>query len=393
MIDITERKRLTNELLRAQRMESVGRLASGIAHDMNNILAPIMMAAPLLRMALRPADVAKTLETIESSAQRGADLVRQLLLFARGAEGGRGPVDTVKLVRAIMHMAGETFPKNISVITDVPAGVWPMCGDVSQLHQVLLNLCVNARDAMPQGGTLKVSASNVEFAAGAALPHPDAKPGPYVALNVSDTGTGVPPAIVDRIFDPFFTTKEAGKGTGLGLSMVVGLVKSHGGFLNLRTAVDQGTTFEVFIPALPGAPESKTPRLRAPARGERELILVVDDEGSIRDVLRAALTRHNYRVLVATDGAEASAIFARHASEVKLVITDIDMPFMDGIKLIKVLRQLNPTTKVLVSSGIAMGKGAGDRSADLRALGLEKVLAKPYTVEEVLNAVQEAMTG
>jgi PAS domain S-box-containing protein len=392
--DVTEKKKLESEVLRAQRVESLGRLSSGIAHDMNNILAPILMSAPLLRMELTPDEVEKTLETIEASAKRGADLVRQLLIFSRGIEGKRGPVAPAGLVEEIAKIARETFPRNITIDASVPRSTWPVRGDATQLHQVLLNLCVNARDAMHDGGTLSITAENVQFDTNYAAMHPDAKPGPYVMLRVSDTGTGIAPDIVDKIFDPFFTTKETGNGTGLGLSTVMGIVKSHGGFVTLHSTVGQGSEFLVHLPALPRDTAAlDEPNGAAAPKGNGELILLVDDEENIRGVLRETLVRHNYRVETARDGAEASAVFARNATDVKLVITDLDMPFLDGVNLVRVLRRLNPTVKVIVSSGLGESKAAQERIAELKELGVKSILAKPYTAEKILTAVHRLLTS
>ncbi len=394
LTDITEKKKLETELLRTQRVESIGRLAGGIAHDMNNILAPIMMSAPLLRMALPRADIERTLATIESSAKRGADLVKQLLMFSRGIEGDRGPVAPGTLIREIARIAEETFPKNIAIVVAVEPDVWSMRGDVSQLHQVLLNLFVNARDAMPQGGTLRVTAANVDLPSGAAALPADEQSGPYVRINVSDTGVGIPPEIAERIFEPFFTTKEVGRGTGLGLSTVLGVVKSHGGFIRLTSEPDQGTTFEIHLPAIPGVDETRAAAVAPPPPpGANELVLVVDDEESIRGVLRDILARFRYRVITASDGAEASVVFARHAAEVKLVITDLDMPFMDGVGLVKVLRSIRQDVRIVISSGVGATRMGEARLAELKALGVKTVLHKPYTTGEVLAAVSEGLAG
>ena len=393
IVDITERKALEAQLLRAQRVESVGRLASGIAHDMNNILAPIMMATSLLRGPTKPADLERTLTTIEISAKRGADLVKQLLTFGRGIEGKRGPIEPISLIREIVKIAAETFPKSIAITTRLAENVWPVRGDASQLHQVLLNLCVNARDAMPQGGSLVVGADNIEIATGSPRLHPDAKCGPYVRLRVIDTGTGIPAEIVDKIFDPFFTTKEMGKGTGLGLSTVIGVVKGHGGFLLLSSEANQGTTFEVYLPATPGAKIAIDEGVGQTVDGRGELILVVDDEEHIRTVLRETLTRHAYRVLVANDGAEASVVFDQNLTDIKLVITDIDMPYMNGVSLVKMMRRMRPAVKVITSTGAGSNASRvmDERRAELGALGVNVFLTKPYTADEILRAVRASL--
>jgi CheY-like chemotaxis protein len=382
------------KFFRAQRLEAIGSLASGIAHDMNNILAPIMMSAPLLRMGLSVEQTEKTLVTIETSAQRGADLVRQLLTFGRGVEGARRIVRLGAMLDEVARIAQRTFPKNISIARDDSEMAWPVMGDSTQLHQVLLNLCVNARDAMPQGGVLTIAVDNVRFDESLVSMTPGAKVGPYVQLSVTDTGTGIPPDVVDKIFDPFFTTKEPGKGTGLGLSTVIGIVKSHGGFVSVLTKMGVGTTFQVYFPAMPEGQEAalaKGPGA-APA-GHGELILVVDDEEKIREVVRDMLVKYGYQVIVANDGADATKQFVLHAKEIRAVITDLEMPVMDGMELVHVLRTLNPALAVLVSSGIASEQALESRRAGLKALGISTILDKPYTAEKILHAVHDQLTS
>jgi PAS domain S-box-containing protein len=390
--DITERKRLEAEVMRAHRVESIGRLANGIAHDMNNILAPIVMAAPLLKMGLPPDETEKILDAIENNAKRGADLVRQLLFFSRGVEGGRGTVDPGKLIQEITDIARQTFPRSIEIDTTVGYGTWFVRGDSTQLHQVLLNLCLNARDAMLQGGTLRLSAENIRLDADTLAGHRDAAPGPFVLFRVSDTGVGVPPEIADKIFEPFFTTKGLGKGTGLGLATVLGIVTSHRGLIKLRSERGRGSVFEVYLPAAPErTAEEKTPENAAPPGGKGELILVVDDEPNIRSILAQLLRHSNYRVLVASDGAEAAALFARQPAEIRLVITDLDMPIIDGVGLTRVLRSIRPEVKILVTSGVSGETNRPGRAAELQELRITGFLLKPYTAEHVLIAVHEAI--
>jgi len=250
--DLTEKKTLEAHSLRTQRLESIGTLASGVAHDLNNILTPIMMAVPMLRWGLTSEELEKVISTVELSAKRGADLVKQLLSFGRGVEGKRMLIQAKHLVNEMVTIAQQTFPKTISVKSEVPEDLWPVFVDSTQLHQVLLNLCVNARAAMPEGGTLFVHLENIQLDEHYVSMNPEASPGPYVRLKVSDTGTGISPEIIHKIFEPFFTTKVMGKGTGLGLSTVLGIVKSHGGFVDVCSQTGKGTTFEVYLPATPG---------------------------------------------------------------------------------------------------------------------------------------------
>ena len=392
--DITGKKLLEAQFFRAQRLESIGTLASGIAHDLNNILAPIMMAAPIVRISKSPAVIEKMLATIESSAQRAAKLVRQLLTFGRGVEGEKDRLSVAAIIKEMLTIAQQTFPKNITIAVEIAEDVSPIMGDATQVHQVLLNLCVNARDAMPHGGTLTIGAANVQFDLNSATMMPGAKAGDYVLVSVADTGTGMTPEIIDKIFDPFFTTKGTGKGTGLGLATVLGLVKSHGGFLNLSSVPGKGSTFLVYFPAMP---KMETVELVVPTAppppGHGELVLVIDDEENIRDTVGRTLTEHGYAVAVAKDGIEGTAHYAMALNEIKLVITDLDMPNMDGVNMIRVLKQMNPKLKVVASSGVLSQKFMGARTAELTTLGVTAYLSKPYTADQVLRTVHQALVG
>ncbi|HSH15143.1 MAG TPA: PAS domain S-box protein, partial [Verrucomicrobiae bacterium] len=296
--DITERRKIENQFLRAQRMESIGTLAGGIAHDLNNLLAPILITSQLLQDDAPNDEYREMLQTVQTCAQRGAELVKQVLSFARGAEGERIPLDVSHLLRDIRQVVRETFPKNITTVFQLGRELWPVEGDATQLHQVFMNLCVNARDAMPQGGKLTVGAENLVLDEVYAGMNPDAQPGPYVVVRVEDTGTGVPVEIQERIFDPFFTTKELGKGTGLGLSTTLGILRGHGGFVNLYSEPGKGAKFKVYLPAktTPGAAERTAVEQTRLPRGNGELVLVVDDEESVRSVTQKTLERFGYRV-------------------------------------------------------------------------------------------------
>ena len=392
--DITEKKNLESQFLRSQRMESVGRLSSGIAHDLNNILSPILMSVSMLRRQLAPAQVEKMLNMIESSTERGAALIKQLLTFGRGSEVAREVVRTRGLIEEMVKIIGGTFPKNIAFSVKSPEDCWPVMGDETQLHQVLLNLCVNARDAMPDGGALTLTAANIRLDASYAAMHVEAVPGPYGVLRVSDTGAGIPPDIINKIFDPFFTTKSKGKGTGLGLSTVIGIVKNHDGFLNLRSEVGSGSTFEIYLPAVPDALEAgMVAHAPAAPRGNDELILVVDDEPGIRDILESTLVQHGYRVLTAGDGTEAVALFSRHRGEIQMVMTDIMMPYMDGVIMSRTLKRIDPSIRIIASSGIGSAKGKKDKTAELRSLGIRTFLTKPFSATEFLTAIHESLAA
>jgi signal transduction histidine kinase/ActR/RegA family two-component response regulator len=382
--DITERRRLEQQVLRAQRMESIGTLAGGIAHDLNNVLSPILMSVELLRRRTDDAESRRRLEVIEQAASRGAGMIRQVLGFARGMEAERHPLRVSPLVDETLRIVGETFPRNIAVHARVDADTWALEGDPTQLQQVLLNLCVNARDAMPDGGQLTVRAENAELDAEAAARTLDARAGRYVRLVVEDTGTGIAAALVDKIFDPFFTTKPPGQGTGLGLSTTLAIVKGHGGFLRLHSEPGQGTQVEVFLPATadPAAVVALEPGIEAP-RGRGETVLVVDDEAAIRATTRDLLEAHGYRVLEAENGAAAISTYAAHQAEVAVVITDLMMPVMDGPATIQVLHRLAPRVPVIAVSGMA-----ASREARLAVeQGAAVFLAKPCTAGALLATV------
>jgi PAS domain S-box-containing protein len=387
--DITERKKLQHQFLRAQRMESIGTLASGVAHDLNNILAPILMCAPMLRDEMRPEQKESLVSVIESSAARGAQIVRQVLAFGRGLEGERQPIDLRQLIQEIVQIASETFPKNIRISCDVDPALGKIIGDQTQWHQVLLNLSVNARDAMPAGGELCFRASNLEIDAAYVSMQPTLSPGSHVVLEVSDTGAGIPPELTERIFDPFFTTKAIGKGTGLGLSTVAGIVKSHGGIIDLKSVPGRGTTFHLLVPATSGAFVSlaagNEPAVRP--QGHGELVLLVDDEESIRQVGQHVLEKHGYRAMLAADGPEALALYAQHRENIAVVLTDIMMPIMDGTVLIRALRKMEIRVPVLASTG----QGERARLDELAALHVSGILHKPYAAHQLLGLLEQVL--
>lgn len=387
--DITEKKQLEAQFLRAQRLESIGTLASGVAHDLNNILTPILASAQLLPLKFPNADdrTQQLLKTVEANAKRGADLVKQVLSFARGAEGRRTPVQISHLLGEIEQITKRTFPKSIDVRIDVPASNLNLVyADSTQLHQVLMNLCVNARDAMPDGGVLTISASNVVIDECHARTQLDAKVGTYVMVTISDTGMGIPPDIVDRIFDPFFTTKDVGKGTGLGLSTVLGIIKNHAGFIELNSCIGEGTCFKVYLPTTGGKLESSSAALDL-FPGHGELVLVVDDETSIQDIAKAMLEDQNYRVLTASDGFEAITLYAKRKQDIAVVLMDLMMPTMDGLTAIRALRKINPEAKIIATSGLTLS----NTLVDLSSVGVDVFLPKPYMAEELLKDLHQIL--
>ncbi len=386
--DVTDMKRQAAEFLRAQRMESIGTLAAGIAHDLNNVLSPILMAIDVLRSKVSDPRGQKVLNTIETSAKRGSDIIRQVLAFGKGLPGDRIDVQIRHVVNEVVKIAEGTFPKSIEIETDIPHDLWTVSADPTQMHQVLLNVFVNARDAMPRGGTLSVSAENQTIDENYARMQPGAKPGPYVCLTIADTGTGIPASIRDRIFDPFFTTKEAGMGTGLGLSTTLAIVKSHEGFITLESEQGRGATFRIHLPATGRGPDTGTgdrePEL---PRGNGELILVIDDESAIREITRLTLESYGYTTIMAGDGAEGVALYVEHRENVRVVITDIMMPVMDGAATILALQKIDPGVRIIAASGL-MTQG---KSIPQAVSGVHTLLTKPYTAETLLKVLAETL--
>ena len=388
--DVTEQKKLETHLLRAQRLESIGTLASGVAHDLNNILTPILICAEILRENPTGEEAASSIALIEESAKRGANVVKQVLTFARGIEGESVPIKPSHLVQEMIDIAQNTFPKTIEILGCYTDDLWSIKCDPTQLHQVLLNLSVNARDAMPNGGSLKIGAENFDVDEHYASMTLGAKPGPHVMFRVTDTGTGMSRATIDKIFDPFFTTKEVGKGTGLGLSTALGIIKSHGGFISVYSEIGTGTTFKVFLPAQ--VSEAFSPKSAASLEslnGKGELILVVDDEAGIRRITKVILEKHNYRVLLANDGTEALAAFAQQTGSINAVLTDIMMPYVDGVALIRAIKKMKPEMVFIASTG----QGEETRVAELESLGVKNFLTKPYDTAKLLETLRDTLSA
>jgi CheY-like chemotaxis protein len=353
-----------------------------------------MMAAPILREETDAAARGKFLDIVESSASRGADVVKQMLTFARGADGDHALLQPIYLLEEVSKIAGRTFPKSIALRTCYDENIWSLEADPTQLHQLLLNLCINARDAMPNGGDLCLGAENFDVDARCASMNPGATAGPHVMLQVTDTGSGIPKEVLDKIFDPFFTTKSVGHGTGLGLSTVAGIVRSHGGFISVESQPGH-TSFKIFLPAKAILNTATAQQVDALIpRGNGQTILLVDDEPSIRQVAEVILKSHGYKVLLAEDGPAALALFARQMGLVAAVITDLAMPGMDGLMLARTLRRIQPALKLIV----ATGRIDESNAAELAALNVDSIMTKPYTTRSLLlklshvlhNGIQEA---
>ena len=384
--DITAQKQMDTQLLRVQRQETIGTLASGIAHDLNNMLSPLLAGLTILRDEIIKPETHHLLDLMENSVQRGAGVIKQLLLFGRGAESKRVPLNPVRPINEIAKIIQETFPKNLRLETSCPDGLWLVSADATQIYQVLLNLTINARDAMPHGGTLSISAENVQLTE---LPMAiRARTGNYVLITVGDTGIGMPPEVLDHIFEPFFTTKELGKGTGLGLAVVIGVVENHRGFVQVQSQPGEGSQFKVYLPALSG--EAGAGEMDAKPelpRGRGELVLLVDDEPAILKVTAKILEKHGYRTAAANGGAEALKIYEDNPAAISAVISDLSMPGMDGLALATALANKYPQSRVIIASGL------GDTldGAKLQHMGVEQILKKPFTAEAVLTALRRML--
>ena len=385
--DITEQRSIQRQLLRAQRLESIGTLAGGVAHDLNNILAPILMGVEALAIQCGESSQ-KILGIMKTAAQRGANIVQQVLSFARGIEGEQAEVQLKHLIREVEQLIRETFPKIIEIRSQVPKDLMTVMGETTQLHQVLMNLCVNARDAMPDGGILTLSAENVELDETYARMNIEARPIRYVALKVEDTGTGIAPGILEKIFDPFFTTKGLLKGTGLGLSTAHSIAKAHGGFINVYSEVGKGSAFKVYIPAADQGQADRVEKVpEGIPMGEGELILVVDDEAAVREITKQILESYGYQVLLAKDGTEAVVHYAEKRGQIRVVLTDMMMPFMDGAATIRALRRIDATVKIISTSGLA----TPGQAKEAAGLGVDAFLAKPYTAEALLEKLRNVL--
>jgi CheY-like chemotaxis protein len=312
------------------------------------------------------------------------------LTFARGLDGHRAALRLDPLLKEVVKITMETFPRTISIRRDIETGLWPIEGDPTQLHQVMINLAVNARDAMPRGGTLTFAAANLVIDEQYARTSAEATPGQHVVISVSDTGVGIPTDILPRIFEPFFTTKAVGEGTGLGLSTVHAIVKSHGGFITVQSEPGKGTTFRICLPADPALRSaSEHPFVAKIPRGHGELILVVDDEAAVRMVTQQTLEAFGYRVLTAADGAEAVALFASHPEEISLVVTDMVMPVMDGPTTIAALLRMRPDLRIIAASGFNSTRSSDSSEAS----GIKHYLPKPYNTDTLLSLIRRVLDG
>lgn len=387
--DITEKKKLEVTFLRAQRLEMVGALATGIAHDLNNLLTPILISAQLLPKYITEERGQKILSVIEETAIRGSALVKQVLSFGRGLETKRTILKAEKLMLEIINIIRETFPKTIEVNYDVPVQLWTILADATQIHQLLMNLCVNSRDAMNDVGTISISAENFLVDETFTACNADLHPGPYININVEDTGEGIPPESATRIFEQFFTTKEEGKGTGLGLFTVMNIVKNHNGFLRVYSEVDKGTKFSIYLPATDNNAVAQIEEQMRSQDGKGKYLLVIDDEASIREITRSSLQAYNYNVLIASSGNEAISLFSENRSLISVVIIDIVMPVMDGLMTIKSLQEIDANIKIIAVSGLSQK----EKINEIKNLGVAKFLSKPFTTNILLKSINEVINS
>lgn len=390
--DITEKKKLEAQLLRTQRLENIGALASGIAHDLNNVLTPIMIAISIMQRKYKDESSQRMLSTLENTTKRGADLIKQVLSFGRGLKNEKNIIQIKHLILEIEKIIKETFPKSIQIFINISKDLWTISADTTQMHQILLNLSVNARDAMmPRGGTITISAENILIDDSYASIYPEAKAGQYILITTKDIGCGIAEDILDKIFEPFFSTKQIGEGTGLGLATVKNIIKSHNGFLSLKSKVGEGTEFKVYLPA------SKENLAEPPDElfmddelsGNAKQVLVVEDEASIREITKTSLDAYNYKVLTANDGIEAIALYAQYKNDIDVILLDIAMPIMDGATALPALYRLNPKVKIIVVTGF----GATYTLEALSDYGVRVILKKPYTTKQLLVTLKDIISG
>jgi len=388
LTDITEQKHLETKLQEAQKMEAVGTLAGGIAHDFNNLLQVILGYADLLRLRMgKDEPGSRELQVIVSASKRGAELTQQLLTFSRKVESKLRPTDLNLGVENTRKILARTLPKMIEIDVLLSGNLSFVNADPLQMEQVLMNLAVNAKDAMPDGGKLTIKTENVILDEEYCRTHPETRPGEYVLLEVSDTGHGMAEETLKHIFDPFFTTKGLAEGTGLGLAMVYGIVKSHDGYIDCTSDFGTGTTFKIYLPALEQEEKPEMVIEKDLYRGGTETILLVDDEEFVRDVARQMLTEFGYTVIVANDGESALQLYEQEQGRVDLVILDLIMPGIGGRKCLEKLLTINSKAKIVVASGFS----DIEPMKETVEAGAKGFIGKPYEIISFLKVVREVL--
>lgn len=385
-------ERRQDQAERELRLEIASNVVGGLAHELNNALAPILLSVDLLRSKSLDREAEAALAGIETSVERSAELLRQTLTFARGVEGERMLVWPGLLLKEMVAMIREMFPRAIQVVADAAAGLWAVRGDAGQLQQALLKICANARDAMPEGGILRLKARNVSIEP-AVLGTASRPPGPYVVIDIQDTGPGIPASMQARMFEPFWTSHDHSHAKGLGLSTALGIVRSHGGFLEVQSQPGAGTTITVFLPATspPTAPTTSAEAEGELPRGNGELLLLVEEEPNLRELAGTTLLRYGYSVLTAADGVEALGVVAQQHGQLRLILTSITVPSMDGPSLARAARKIDPTIRVIAASTLGTSSLQTEKLTALQSLGISRLLAKPYTTPELLRAVKEEL--
>ncbi len=389
--DITPYKLLERQFLHAQRLENLGTLASGIAHDLNNILTPIVAITELLPLRLKNLDerTERLLATLAENSQRGRELVAQILTFARGGAGEHTILQPRHLLAEVLQIARQTFPRSIEVSLQIESSdLWTLSADATQLHQVLINLCVNARDAMPEGGELTIMAENIILSDTYPKLPPNARGGAYVAITVADTGVGIQPELLERIFEPFFTTKAIGKGTGLGLSTVRTIVNNHHGFVDVFSQVDKGTQFRFYLPATTQMEPESVHSILPTLTGKGELILIVDDEPSIREILGTTLESYHYRSITASNSQQAIELYAQHHHEIHTILLDYMMPGGDPIDTISQFHSIDPHVRAILMSGLS----AHEIAAQNHGKTIKAFLPKPFSTQDLLHTLKTVLT-
>ncbi len=385
--DITKYKLLERQFLRAQRLENLGTLASGIAHDLNNILTPIVAITELLPLRLKNLDerTQKLLGTLAENSKRGRELVAQILTFARGGDGEHTILQPRHLLAEVVQVARQTFPRSIEISLQIEnSNLWTLAADSTQLHQVLINLCVNARDAMPDGGELTIKAENIILTDEYPKLHPDAHGGAYVAITIADTGIGIEPELLGRIFEPFFTTKPIGKGTGLGLSTVQTIVHNHQGFVDIFSQVGQGTQFRFYLPANDRVESVQVESIVPALTGNGELILIVDDEPSIREILGTTIESYDYQSVTAHNSQQAIELYRQHHHNIHTILLDYMMPGGNPDHTIAQFHSIDPHVRVILMSGLS----ADEIAAESHGEPATSFLAKPFSTRDLLCALK-----